>query len=168
MLHTDGKMLGEWKQAFSLPGCAILDNSAKSSLLPEKNWDGLFLSSLIALFPREGRGQRASSQRPGPFHPGPPMLPVLRGSFQAPWEGLWVSSNPRLELINPGVCQPLQTKQICFQSLISPEHFILVKSLSCPNSLTAKTTIIYLQEGRCRLQLGCVVVVFFGSSNTSA
>ena len=47
-----------------------------------------------------------------------------------------------------GAWKLLQTKQIHFKSPLQPEHFILVKSLSCPNSLTAKTNIIYLLEGR--------------------
>ena len=119
-----------------------------------------FLSPHTALSQgrEEGRGQAASVQ--GPSIPG---HLCFRSSEAHPRRcgRAWGTAAIRGRSLQiRGVREPLQTKQIYF----SPEHFILVKSLSCPNSLTAKTNIIYLLEGRVQTSAWCFFFFFLAQA----
>ena len=147
-------MLSQWKEAFSLLGCDISDNPTKRGFPSEKKQDGLFLPiSTYSFVPKRRERRKASLAMAGTLSPRaicapkssgtatcPPTHPAPRPRWMA-WK--WVAT-----LGHQGAWKLLQTKQIHFKSPLQPEHFILVKSLSCPNSLTAKTNIIYLLEGR--------------------
>lgn len=107
----------------------------------------------------EGRGQAGNGQspsvqshlhsRPSEAHPRPHRR-AWRPAAVPGWS---------LQLRGSGsLCQQSRSTS---SHLFSPECFILVKSLSCPNSLTTKTNIIYLLEGRVQTSAWWFFFFFF-------
>ena len=152
VLHWLENAESEEVEAFFLLGCDISDNPAKSYLPFEKKQDGLFLPASVS---KTGERVGAGAKLPvvGPFYLCSKSLGLTPGHAGQPG-GEWRSQEIK------GVWELLQTEKIYFKSPLQPEHFILVKSLSCPNSLTAETNIIYLLEGRVQTS-ACFFFFFF-------
>lgn len=155
-------MLNQWKSSSSLLRSDSLDNTTKISLPPDKTQDGLFLPvSTHSSAPKGGKRREGS----GPFHPDPPMFQVFRGSPWATWEGLQVSSAPRLDRGRLG------TKQIYFKSSLQPRKFYSSEISLLPQFTRCKNQ-HNLSSGRKGADFSLVLCVFllllFGSSNSSA